>query len=150
MLQMNVCVCTCAKTFMNWILCACIRDRSPLNQALWNGEFEATHNVPDSKVHGFNMGPTWVLPVPGGPHVGPINLAIRGGCGPHCSLSHERSSAALRLATAYWMTLQSRDRSSYRTTSGRRRIALTNQIWGLSTASDQRLTALEIVREKDN
>ena len=32
---------------------------------------------PDSKVHGANMGPTWVLPVPGGPHVGPINLAIR-------------------------------------------------------------------------
>ena len=32
---------------------------------------------PDSKVHGANMGPTWVLSAPGGPHVGPINLAIR-------------------------------------------------------------------------
>ena len=31
----------------------------------------------DSKVHGANMGPTWVLSAPGGPHVGPINLAIR-------------------------------------------------------------------------
>ena len=31
---------------------------------------------PDSKVHGANMGPTWVLPAPGGPHVGPINLVI--------------------------------------------------------------------------
>ena len=32
---------------------------------------------PDSKVHGANMGPTWVLSAPGGPHVGPINLVIR-------------------------------------------------------------------------
>ena len=30
-----------------------------------------------SKVHGANMGPTWVLSAPDGPHVGPINLAIR-------------------------------------------------------------------------
>ena len=33
---------------------------------------------PDSKVHGANMGPTWVLSDPDGPHVGPLNLAIRG------------------------------------------------------------------------
>ena len=32
---------------------------------------------PDSKVHGANMGPTWVLWAPDGPHVGPMNLAIR-------------------------------------------------------------------------
>ena len=32
---------------------------------------------PDSKVHGANMGPTWVLSDPDGPHVGPMNLAIR-------------------------------------------------------------------------
>ena len=32
---------------------------------------------PESKVHGANMGPTWVLSVPYGPHVGPMNLAIR-------------------------------------------------------------------------
>ena len=31
----------------------------------------------DSKVHGANMGPTWVLSAPDGPHVGPMNLAIR-------------------------------------------------------------------------
>ena len=35
-------------------------------------------NVPDSKVHGANMGPTWVLSAPDGPHVGSMNLAIRG------------------------------------------------------------------------
>ena len=32
---------------------------------------------PDSKVHGANMGPIWVLSAPGGPHVGPMNLVIR-------------------------------------------------------------------------
>ena len=32
----------------------------------------------DSKVHGANMGPTWVLLAPDGPHIGPMNLAIRG------------------------------------------------------------------------
>ena len=36
-------------------------------------------HVPDSKVHGANMGTTWVLSAPDGPHVGPINLAIRAG-----------------------------------------------------------------------
>ena len=30
----------------------------------------------DSKVHGANMGPTWALSAPDGPHVGPMNLAI--------------------------------------------------------------------------
>ena len=29
------------------------------------------------QVHGSNMGPTWVLAAPDGPHVGPMNLAIR-------------------------------------------------------------------------
>ena len=32
---------------------------------------------PDSKVHGANMGPTWVLSAPDGPQDGPMNLAIR-------------------------------------------------------------------------
>ena len=32
--------------------------------------------IPDSKVHVAHMGPTWVLSAPGGPHVGPMNLAI--------------------------------------------------------------------------
>ena len=30
----------------------------------------------DNKVHGANMGPTWVLSAPDGPHVGTMNLAI--------------------------------------------------------------------------
>ena len=32
--------------------------------------------IPDSKVHGANMGPTWVLSAPDGPHVGPMNISI--------------------------------------------------------------------------
>ena len=34
-------------------------------------------NTPDSEVHGANMGSTWVLAVLDGPHVGPMNLAMR-------------------------------------------------------------------------
>ena len=47
-------------------------------------------NNPHSKVHGANMGPTWVLSAPDGPHVGPMNLAIWQGFSwifailPHC------------------------------------------------------------------
>ena len=36
--------------------------------------------IPDSKVHGDNMGPTWVQSAPDGPRVGPMNRAIRDGC----------------------------------------------------------------------
>ena len=32
--------------------------------------------IPDSKVHGANMGPTWGREDPGGPHVGPMNFAV--------------------------------------------------------------------------
>ena len=36
------------------------------------------NTVPDSKVHGANTGFTWGRQDPGVPHVGPMNLAIRG------------------------------------------------------------------------
>ena len=38
--------------------------------------FSYQHNFPDNKIHGANMGPTWVLSAPDGPSVGPMNLAI--------------------------------------------------------------------------
>ena len=38
---------------------------------------EKWYCTPDSKVHGDNIWPTWVLSAPDGPHVGPIDLAIR-------------------------------------------------------------------------
>ena len=36
----------------------------------------AKQTIPDSKVHGANMGPIWGRQGPGGPHVGPMNFAI--------------------------------------------------------------------------
>ena len=35
-----------------------------------------SEGYPDSKVRGANMGPTLVLSVPNGPHVGPMDLVI--------------------------------------------------------------------------
>ena len=35
------------------------------------------YQFPDSKAHVAHMRPTWVLSAPDGPHVGPMNLAIR-------------------------------------------------------------------------
>ena len=40
-------------------------------------QFSQKADNPDSKVRGANMGPTWVLSAPDGPHVGPMNIAIR-------------------------------------------------------------------------
>ena len=34
-------------------------------------------SFPVSKVHGASTGPTWVMSAPGGPHIGPMKLAIR-------------------------------------------------------------------------
>ena len=34
--------------------------------------------VPDSKVHGTNLGPIWGQQDPGGPHLGPMNFTIWG------------------------------------------------------------------------
>ena len=50
--------------------------------------------VPNSKVHGANMEPTWGRQGPGGSHVGPMNLAIWGfymrneGCGYGWTFEH--------------------------------------------------------------
>ena len=37
-------------------------------------------NIPDSKVHGANMGPIWDRQKPGGAHDGPMKFAIWDGC----------------------------------------------------------------------
>ena len=34
-------------------------------------------NIPENKIHGANMGPTYGRQDPGGPHVRHVNLAIR-------------------------------------------------------------------------
>ena len=43
---------------------------------LWSNT-DGSDMYPDSKVPVANTGPTWVLAAPGGPHIGPMNLAIR-------------------------------------------------------------------------
>ena len=40
------------------------------NPVLW------CHHISDSNVHRANMGPIWGRQDPGGPHVGPMNIAI--------------------------------------------------------------------------
>ena len=51
---------------------------SDINMWLWQWlKFMHYQQCPDSKIHGANMGPTWVLAAPDGPHVGAINLAMR-------------------------------------------------------------------------
>ena len=46
------------------------------SQIVLDNNYNPNLTIPDNKVHGTNMGPTWVLSAPGGPHVGPMNLAI--------------------------------------------------------------------------
>ena len=44
----------------------------------WKARYKTWYNISsDSKVHGANMRPTWVLSAPDGPHIHPKNLAIR-------------------------------------------------------------------------
>ena len=44
-----------------------------------NGDTKLTkYSDPDGKVHGAHMQPTWGRQDPGGPHVGPVNIAVRG------------------------------------------------------------------------
>ena len=52
----------------------------PENINTWRPRQNGRHlpDDPDNKVHGAYLGPTWVLSAPDGPHVGPMNLAIRG------------------------------------------------------------------------
>ena len=46
-------------------------------QMVWSLQLSRCHRtIPDSKVHGANMGPIWGRQDPGGPHVGHMNLAI--------------------------------------------------------------------------
>ena len=49
----------------------------PSNMSMLRKPFcEKKVTFPDSKVHGANKGPIWSRQDPGGPHVGPMNLAI--------------------------------------------------------------------------
>ena len=56
-----------------------------------NATINIMSTFPDSKVHGANTGPTWVLSAPDGPHVGPMNLAIRVGSGNGLVLNRQQA-----------------------------------------------------------
>ena len=43
---------------------------------IFAGFYVVDSDIPDSKVHGVNMGPIWDRQDPGGHHVGHRNLAI--------------------------------------------------------------------------
>ena len=67
---------------------------------------------PESKVHGANMRPSWVLSAPGGPHIGPMNLAItvskenRAHCISGISIglsSCEKTLHTQRVNTTFWI-----------------------------------------------
>ena len=62
--------------------------------------------VPDSKVHGANIGPIWGRQDPGGPHVGPMIFAIFG-CYAYDQISFQRISEPIS-------TLYKDDNSRYR------------------------------------
>ena len=67
----------------------------------------ATWTFPDSKVHGANMGPTWVLSAPDGPHVGRMNLVIRVAiryCLPDSTATPVESG--VEALTAFWIGQQ--------------------------------------------
>ena len=49
--------------------------------SMWVGAV-VVNSIPDSKIHGANMGPTRGRQDPGGPHDGPMNFAILDGI-PH-------------------------------------------------------------------
>ena len=56
--------------------------QSPINDyesPLWSSiiNLRSSMNCPDNKFHGATIRPTWALSAPDGPHVCPMNLAIR-------------------------------------------------------------------------
>ena len=63
----------------SWFDMVCFVDGvlGPIRNMMINEQNRSTS--PDSKIHVANMGPTWVLAAPDGPHVGLMNLAIREG-----------------------------------------------------------------------
>ena len=83
----------CAAYFEAPLVCLCILDHvCTLKWCGWmkfllmySKNFSILHSryysywwwvYPDSRVHGANMGPIWGRQDPGGPHIGPMNLAI--------------------------------------------------------------------------
>ena len=70
---------------------------------------------PDSKAHGANMGPIWGRQNPGGPHVGPMNLAIwviPEYCVDHLGKDRAWTLSVIYLARKYLLWIFSKQRQS--------------------------------------
>ena len=64
--------------YKSWnVVCETLLRHCSQRQKKWVHVSLSRSADPDNKVHGANMGPTWVLSAPDGPHVGPMNLAMR-------------------------------------------------------------------------
>ena len=84
MISSRVYVCFCYHSYKKMLAILAFQSGARTTEKLpccWNPIFKPCKkiliNYPDSKIHGTNMGPTWVLAAPDGPHVGPMNPAIR-------------------------------------------------------------------------
>ena len=60
----------------------------------------------DNKIHGTNMGPTWVLSAPDGPHDGPMNLAISVLSGAACECDNWKQNMIEMLAVSRYNTIR--------------------------------------------
>ena len=60
-----------------WISCSALWVHSEIPTIFQTHCQLVAQPIPDSKVHGANMGPTCVLSAPDGPHVGLMNFAIK-------------------------------------------------------------------------
>ena len=61
--------------------------------------------IPDSKVHGANMGPTWVLSAPDGPHVSPHEPCYQGCLVPQLLATDQRTMSRYPMASITWSIL---------------------------------------------
>ena len=73
-----------------------------LHHRMWFNVKTCLFLYPDSKVHGANMGPTWVMWASDGPHVGPMNLTIRVYC------LRQAALYAILISALMWQLLQKR------------------------------------------
>ena len=60
-------------------------------------------SLPDSKVHGANMGPIWGRQGPDGPHVSPMNFAVWAGKLKHLNASNADPTVYLSQHSIYNM-----------------------------------------------
>ena len=77
-------------------------------------------NIPDSKVHGANMGPIWGRQDPGGPYVGPMNMLFgmvslmrkpllmiwTNGIAISTAISHAKGTVSIHQGDSRWLNIR--------------------------------------------